>query len=108
MGTSDRDPPTRSSSDSPQGFLILIFDGTAEAGEAKGALQEAGFVEEDLRIYASEQILADHDRYMAQRATTAPVVGTPTDDRGTIELYFGYAQQGRAALWVRVPNRSDA
>ena len=39
---------------------------------------------------------------------TQRVVGALTDDRGTIELYFGYAREGRAALWVRVPDRSDA
>jgi hypothetical protein len=26
----------------------------------------------------------------------------------SIELYFGYAREGRAALWVHVPDRADA
>ena len=92
----------------PQGFLVLIFEDAAEAGLAKAALQDAGFAEGDLRVYSGEQILADHDRYLAQRSLTQRVVGALTDDRGTIELYFGYAREGRAALWVRVPDRSDA
>ena len=107
MGSAEGVPPTRSSSSSPHGFLVLIFDGTDEAGEAGRALRDGGFLDADLRIYASEQILADHDRYRAQRAPTDPV-GPPADDRGAIELYFGYARQGRAALWVRVPDRADA
>jgi hypothetical protein len=35
-------------------------------------------------------------------------VGGFTDDPATIELYFGYAGEGRAALWVHVPDDADA
>ena len=108
MDTGDGDSHARSSVFKPQGFLVLILEDTAEAGLAQAALHDAGFVEGDLRVYSSEQILADHDRYLAQRSVTQRVVGALTDDRGTIELYFGYAREGRAALWVRVPDRSDA
>jgi hypothetical protein len=45
---------------------------------------------------------------LAQRTLTRRVVGAVTDDPTTIELYFGYARQGRSALWVHVPDRADA
>jgi hypothetical protein len=108
MGTSDANPPGGSPVFEPRGFLVLILEDAGQADLAKAALGDAGFAEGDLRVYSGDQILADHDRYMAQRSLTGRVVGALTDDRGTIELYFGYARQGRAALWVRVPDRADA
>ena len=36
------------------------------------------------------------------------VAGALTDDPDTIDLYFGYARQGRSALWVHVPDEADA
>jgi hypothetical protein len=107
MDTAARDSHAQSAVFKPEGCLVLILEDTAEAALAKAALHDAGFVEGDLRIYSSDQILADRDRYLAQRSVTQQV-GALTDDRGTIELYFGYAREGRAALWVRVPDRSDA
>ena len=103
-----RQPDRRAADVKPQGFLVLILEDVAEADLAKAALQAAGFAEGDLRVYSGEQILADQDRYLAQRSLAQRVVGALTDDRGTIELYFGYAREGRAALWVRVPDRADA
>jgi hypothetical protein len=108
MGNSDGNPPAGPLIFNPQGFLVLILEDAGEADLAKAALQGAGFAENDLRVYSGQQILADHDRYMAQRSVTRRVVRTLTDDRATIELYFGYARQGRAALWVRAPDRADA
>ena len=35
-------------------------------------------------------------------------MGGFTDDPDTIKLYFGYARQGHAALWVHVPEEADA
>jgi hypothetical protein len=108
MGTSDGNPPAGPLIFNPQGFLVLILEDAGEADLAKAALRGAGFAEEDLRVYSGQQILADHDRYMAQRSVTMRVVRALTDDRATIELYFGYARQGRAALWVRAPDTADA
>jgi hypothetical protein len=102
------EPHAQSSVLKPHGFLVLILEDSGEAALAQAALHDAGFAEGDLRVYSSEQILADHDRYLAQRSATERVVGAVTDDRGTIELYFGYAREGRAALWVGIPDRSDA
>jgi hypothetical protein len=71
-------------------------------------LAEAGFAETDLRVYTSQQILDDHERFLAQRTVARRVVGAVTDDPATIELYFGYARDGCSALWVHVPNDADA
>jgi hypothetical protein len=71
-------------------------------------LGEAGFADRDLRIYTSRQILESWERFQAERSLAQRVVGAVTDDPDAIELYFGYAREGRAALWIRVPDEADA
>ena len=51
-------------------------------------------------------ILNDADQ--AERSLAQRVAGAVTDDPDTIEQYFGYARQGRSALWVHVPDEADA
>jgi hypothetical protein len=71
-------------------------------------LAEAGFAETGLRVYTSQQILDDHERFLARRTVARRVVGGLTDDPDTIKLYYGYARDGRSALWVHVPDDADA
>ena len=71
-------------------------------------LADAGFAETDLRVYTSQQILDSWERFQAERSLAQRVAGAITDDPDTIELYFGYAREGRAALWVRVPDKANA
>jgi hypothetical protein len=109
-GMTDRDPDlsSRPLLFNPQGFLVAILEDDSSAEVAQTALQEAGFADEDLRIYTSEQILGDRERFLEQRSVTGRVVGALTDDPETIELYYGYARDGRSALWVHVPDDGDA
>jgi hypothetical protein len=92
----------------PKGFLVAILENTEACARARTALLEAGFGAEDLRVYTSREILEDHEVYLAARSRTRRVVGTLTDDQATIDLYFGYANEGRGALWVHVPEKHDA
>jgi hypothetical protein len=110
MGMTDQDPSlgTRPLAFNPQGFLVAILQDADHAEQAKAALTEAGFADTDLRVYTSQQILDDHERFLAQRTVARRVVGGLTDDPDTIKLYFGYAREGRAALWVHVPDDADA
>jgi len=75
---------------------------------ARVALVDAGFGSENVCVYTSHQILEDHERYLAARSTARRVVGALTDDQETIKLYFGYAREGRGALWVHVSEEHDA
>ena len=110
MGMSDQDPSlgARPLFFNPQGFLIAILEDADQAEQAKAGLVEAGFASTELRVYTSQQILEDHERFLAQRTLARRVVGAVTDDPDTIELYFGYARAGRSALWVRVADKADA
>jgi hypothetical protein len=109
-GMSDQDPAARDRPlvFNPQGFLVAILNDADQAEQAKTTLAEAGFAERDLRVYTSQQILDSWERFQAERSLPQRVAGAITDDPDTIEQYFGYARQGRSALWVHVPDDADA
>jgi hypothetical protein len=109
-GTSEQDPPARARPlvFNPTGFLVVILQDADQAERVRAELARAGFAETDLRVYTSQEILDSWERFLVERSVPQRVVGAVTDDPATIELYFGYARAGRAALWVRVPDRDDA
>ena len=109
-GMSDQDPGARDRPlfFNPQGFLVAILEDADQAEQARAALAAAGYAEGDLRVYTSQQILDSWERFQAERSLAQRAVGAVTDDPDTIELYFGYAREGRAALWVHVPDEADA
>jgi hypothetical protein len=92
----------------PKGFLVAIMEDDDHAERAKAALREAGFADRDLRVYTSQQILDDHERYLAQRSLARQLVGAVTVDPDSLKQYLDRAREGRAALWVHVPNDADA
>jgi hypothetical protein len=109
-GMSDQDPAARERPlvFNPQGFLVAIMEDADQAEQAKATLADAGFADRDLRVYTSQQILDSWERFQAERSLAHRVAGAVTDDPDTIELYFGDARAGRAALWVHVPDDDDA
>ena len=109
-GMSDHDPSARERPlfFNPQGFLVAILEDADQAEQARAALADAGFADRDLRVYTSQQILDSWERFQAERSLAQRVAGAVTDDPDTIELYFGSARQGHAALWVHVPEEADA
>jgi hypothetical protein len=109
-GMSDQDPAARERPlfFNPQGFLVAILEDDDQADQAKATLAETGFADRDLRVYTSQQILDSWERFQAERSLAQRVAGAITDDPDTIELYFGYARQGRSALWVHVPDDAGA
>jgi hypothetical protein len=109
-GMSDQDPAARERPlvFNPQGFLVATLEDADQADQARATLAEAGFPERDLRVYTSQQILDSWEQFQAERSLTQKVAGALTDDPDTIEQYFGYARQGRSALWVHVPDEADA
>ena len=109
-GMSEQDPAARERPlvFNAQGFLVAILEDADQAEQARMALAEAGFAETNLRVYTSQQILDSWERFQAERSLAQRVAGAITDDPDTLELYFGSARQGRAALWVHVPDEADA
>ena len=110
VGTTDRDPDltARPLVFNPRGFLVAILPDADAAERAAIALNAAGFVREKLRIFTSQQILDDYSRYTGQPSVHRRVVAALTDDQETIDLYYGHARDGRAALWVHVTDDDEA
>jgi hypothetical protein len=109
-GMSDQDPAAweRPLVFQPEGFLVAMLEDVDQANQARAALADAGFADRDLRVYASQEILDSWERFQAERSLAQRVIGAVTDDPATIEAYFGYAREGRSALWVHVPEDADA
>src|SRR5207248_7960013 len=106
MGESDGRAPTPRIFN-PKGFLVLILEDDERALKAQEALVQGGLDVDDVRVYTSQQILDDHEAYIATQSTTRRVVRAVTTDPETPELYFGYARAGRSAVWVRVRDRDE-
>jgi len=109
-GMSDQDPAARERPlvFNPQGFLVAILNDADQAEQARATLAGAGFAETNLRVYTPQQILDSWERFQAERSLAQRVAGAVTDDPETIKIYFGYAREGRSALWVHVPDDADA
>ena len=104
----DRDLSFRPLVFNPKGFMVAILDDDESTERARASLEEAGFAAEELRVYTSAQILEDYELYLEAHPRARRVVGAPTDNQATIDLYFGYAREGRGALWIRAPEKPDA
>ena len=90
-----------------EGFFVAILADESEGRAAMLDLTDAGVAEDDLKLYASDEILAIHERYVERRGVGAKVAGVFMDDDAGRDLYLGYAEEGRCALWVRVPDKAD-
>ena len=69
LGAQDRALADRPLAFNPKGFLVAIVEDDDHAEQARAALRAAGFADRDLRVYTSQQILDDHERYLANAAS---------------------------------------
>jgi hypothetical protein len=95
----DRNPSSRPSKWRPQGYLVTILADAEEAKRAEDALVQSGIAPRDVKLYRSEEILANHEIYMGRRSAPGKAVGAFVDDAEGRELYLGYAREGRCAMW---------
>ena len=99
--------PSRPWKFEPEGYLVVILAGLAEAERALEALVESGFGHGDIRIYSGEQTLENHAVNMRRRTVASRLVSPLRDDLEGRELYLGYAREGRGTLWLRLPDEDD-
>ena len=90
-----------------EGFFVVILADTAEGEEVAAVLEQKGVSRNDLKLYTSDDILGIHEQYVERRSTVAKVVGVMMDDDAGRDLYLGYAEEGRSALWARLPDKTD-
>ena len=90
-----------------EGFFVAILPDTSEGQETAAALEESGVSGNDLKLYTSDDIAGIHEQYVERRSVVAKVVGAMMDDDAGRDLYLGYAEEGRSALWARLPDKTD-
>jgi hypothetical protein len=98
------DPRSRPWKFRPGGYLVVILASSEEARRAETALVAAGFAPRDIKLYTGKQILDKQEEYISRRRVTSKIVGALIEDVEGRELYLGYARDGRAAMWVRIPD----
>jgi hypothetical protein len=108
MSDVDPDPSSRPWVFNPHGFLVAVLDDAAEAERASAALGEVGFDERYRRIYTGAQVMDERQRFVAQQSPGRRLVEKLTIDAKAVDRFLAYAREGRAFLWVRVPEREDA
>jgi hypothetical protein len=90
-----------------EGYFVAILADRDEGLKAKAALETVGVAQDDMKLYTSEEILEIHERYVERRTVAGKIVGAFMDDGAGRDLYLGYAQEGRSALWVRLPDKAN-
>ena len=89
-----------------EGYFVVILADTGEGQETASALEEVGVSRNDLKLYTSDDIFVIHEQYLERRSTVAKIVGAMMDDDAGRDLYLGYAEEGRSALWARLPDKT--
>ena len=108
FGQSDGGPESRPLVVDLENVLVAVVADTAAAERALQTLRGIGFIDETLRLYTSEQIVAYDEAFRSSRGIKERVVGALVDDSDTMGQYLAYAREGHSALWILVNGREDA
>jgi hypothetical protein len=90
------------------GYLVVLFSDLEEAERARRGLVEAEVSEQDLRLYASEEILDILARLQKERSILARAVAALAADASARQRFLDNARTGGAALWLVAPTRDRA
>jgi hypothetical protein len=90
------------------GYLVVLFSDLQEAERARRGLVEAEVSEQDLRMYASEEIMDILARLQKERSILARAVAALAADASARQRFLDNARTGGAALWLIAPTRDRA
>jgi hypothetical protein len=90
------------------GYLVVLFSDLEEAERARRGLVEAEVSEQDLRLYASEEIMDILARLQKERSILARAVAALAADASARQRFLDNARTGGAALWLVAPTRDRA
>jgi hypothetical protein len=90
------------------GYLVVLFGDLQEAERARRGLVEAEVSEQDLRLYASEEIMDILARLQKERSILARAVAALAADASARQRFLDNARTGGAALWLVAPTRDRA
>ena len=90
------------------GVLVAILANDAAGEHAVASLSALGFSDQELRFYASSEMLRYEEEFQSDRTLTGRLIGAFVDDSDSMAQYVEFATEGHSALWVLVPLREDA
>jgi hypothetical protein len=108
FGDSDGGPDDRPTVVNLEGVLVAMVRDTEAAAAAVEILRGLGISDRSIRCYPSDQIVSFDSEFRSKRNLAQRVVGAFVDDTTAMEQYLEYARGGAGAVWVAVPDRSDA
>jgi hypothetical protein len=90
------------------GYLMVLFSDPEEAQRAQRGLLEREVPQEELRLYASEEILRIVARLQEERSILAKAVAALVADPSVKQRFLDTARTGGAILWLVAPTRDRA
>jgi hypothetical protein len=90
------------------GYLMVLFSDPGEAQRAQRGLLEREVLQEELRLYESEEILRIVARLQEERSILAKAVAALAADPPVKQRFLATARAGGAALWLVAPTRDRA
>jgi hypothetical protein len=91
-----------------RGLMVVVFEVAAEARLATTALEGAGFPQHHHTVFAGDAILREHERIRSRWSFLWQVAGALIGDLEARDRYLAYATANRSALWIRLPDGTQA
>jgi hypothetical protein len=90
------------------GYLVVLFGDPEEARRAHRGLLEHDVPGEEMRLYGSEELLANMSRLQKERSLLARAVAALSADPPARRRFLDNARGGGSAMWLIAPNRERA
>jgi hypothetical protein len=89
---------------SPTGHVVMAITNDADAQQARAALLQSGFSDDDVTRYSKEEVLAEFEKSEAHAVDPIQI----GQDVAKVEEYLQLANQGCGFLVVQAPGDEDA
>jgi hypothetical protein len=89
---------------SPTGHVVMAITNDADAQQARAALLQSGFSDDDVTRYSKEEVLAEFERSEAHAVDPIQL----GQNVAKVEEYLQLANQGCGFLVVQAPGDEDA
>ena len=90
------------------GYLVVLFGDPEEARRAHRGLLEHHVPGEEMRLYESEELLANMSRLQKERSLLARAVAALSADPPARRRFLENARGGGSAMWLIAPDRERA
>lgn len=89
--------------------MIAVVEEDEAAAGAAVAVRAAGFPDEEVRLFAGDEVLAIHARYLKEWSVLQRIGGAfPSEEAAALGEYLDAARRGRRFLTVHAPGPGAA